>query len=68
MALRLLLLAVLSNCMAYLAAPSLTFCGFYVGKIDTTLFSGASQVISVRDGTRSAITMAIRRFKARCDV
>ena len=33
------------------------FCGFYVGKADTTLFNKASQVILVRDGDRTVMTM-----------
>ena len=34
------------------------FCGFYVAKADATLTNKASQVIIVRDGNRSAITMS----------
>ena len=34
------------------------FCGFYVGKADTKLFNKASQVVLVRDGDRTVITMA----------
>jgi Na+-translocating ferredoxin:NAD+ oxidoreductase RnfD subunit len=33
------------------------FCGFYVAKADTKLFNKASQVILVRDGEKSTITM-----------
>ncbi len=33
------------------------FCGFYVAKADATLFNKASQVILVRNGNRSSITM-----------
>ena len=33
------------------------FCGFYVAKADAKLFNKSSQVILVRDGTRSIITM-----------
>jgi hypothetical protein len=33
------------------------FCGFYVGKADATLFNKASQVILVRDGGRTVISM-----------
>jgi hypothetical protein len=33
------------------------FCGFYVGKADATLFNKASQVILVRDGSRTVISM-----------
>ena len=34
------------------------FCGFYVAKADTKLFNQASQVVLVRDGDRTALTMA----------
>ena len=40
------------------AAPSHAFCGFYVAKADTQLFNKASQVVLVRDGDRTVITMA----------
>ena len=33
------------------------FCGFFVGKADATLYNKASQVILVRDGNRTVITM-----------
>ncbi|MEM1173618.1 MAG: DUF2330 domain-containing protein [Pseudomonadota bacterium] len=33
------------------------FCGFYVAKADTDLFNEASQVVLVRDGKRTVITM-----------
>ncbi len=33
------------------------FCGFYVGKADASLFNEASQVIMVRDGDRTVISM-----------
>ena len=34
------------------------FCGFYVAKADTSLFNQASQVVLVRDGNRTVLTMA----------
>lgn len=34
------------------------FCGFYVARADTSLFNRASQVVLVRDGDRTVITMA----------
>jgi hypothetical protein len=34
------------------------FCGFYVARADTALFNEASQVVLVRDGDRTVITMA----------
>jgi hypothetical protein len=46
-----------------IGAPWLTdtvraFCGFYVAKADTRLFNRASQVVLVRDGDRTVLTMA----------
>ena len=40
------------------AEPAQAFCGFYVAKADTRLFNKASEVALVRDGTRTAMTMA----------
>jgi hypothetical protein len=40
------------------AAKAEAFCGFYVAKADTKLFNKASQVVLVRDGDRTVITMA----------
>ena len=40
------------------AAPADAFCGFYVAKADTKLFNKASQVVLVRDGDRTVLTMA----------
>ncbi|NNL86983.1 MAG: DUF2330 domain-containing protein [Myxococcales bacterium] len=34
------------------------FCGFYVAKADTKIFNEASQVVLVRDGDRTVVTMA----------
>lgn len=34
------------------------FCGFYVARADTSLFNQASQVVLVRDGDRTVMTMA----------
>lgn len=38
--------------------PLFAFCGFYVAKADAKLFNKSSQVIMVRDGDRSVITMS----------
>src|SRR5262249_50322577 len=38
------------------------FCGFYVAKADTKLFNRASQVVLVRDGDRTVLTM-VNDFK-----
>ncbi|HEY7171497.1 MAG TPA: DUF2330 domain-containing protein [Vicinamibacterales bacterium] len=41
------------------AAPTVgAFCGFYVARADTKLFNRASQVVLVRDGDRTVVTMA----------
>src|SRR5256885_13649461 len=41
------------------SVPTLVgFCGFYVAKADTKLFNRASQVVLVRDGDRTVMTMA----------
>lgn len=40
------------------ASRAEAFCGFYVAKADTTLFNKASQVVLVRDGDRTVLTMA----------
>src|SRR6476620_8018799 len=43
---------------AIFASPMLySFCGFYVSKADGTLKNKTSQVILVRDGDKSVITM-----------
>ena len=34
------------------------FCGFFVARADTALFNNTSQVVLVRDGNRTVITMA----------
>ncbi|MBT8095851.1 MAG: DUF2330 domain-containing protein [Woeseia sp.] len=41
-----------------LSATAQAFCGFYVARADTALFNKASQVVLVRDGDRTVITMA----------
>ena len=53
-------LAARTLCVAALisATPlAQAFCGFYVGKADAALFNEASQVIMVRDGDRTVISM-----------
>src|SRR5579864_7018605 len=52
-------LAVAVASIVALSTPSLSgFCGFYVAKADTKLFNQASQVVLVRDGDRTVLTMA----------
>ena len=41
-----------------LCATAQAFCGFYVARADTGLYNEASQVVLVRDGNRSVLTMA----------
>ncbi|HLX06931.1 MAG TPA: DUF2330 domain-containing protein [Thermoanaerobaculia bacterium] len=40
------------------AGAARAFCGFYVAKADTHLYNRASQVVLVRDGDRTVMTMA----------
>ena len=42
----------------FVSTTAQAFCGFYVAKADTNLFNQASQVVLVRDGNRTVITMA----------
>ena len=44
--------------LAPAARSASAFCGFYVAKADTKLFNKASQVVLVRDGDRTVLTMA----------
>src|SRR6188768_506076 len=52
------LLAVLTIAAAWHSQALLAFCGFYVAKADTKLFNKASQVVLVRQGDRTVLTMA----------
>jgi hypothetical protein len=49
--------AVIVLAMVWSAPPLLSFCGFYVAKADAKLFNKASQVVLVRDGDRTVMTM-----------
>jgi hypothetical protein len=55
---RILFGVALSTAIAWSSATIAGFCGFYVGKADTKLFNQASQVVLVRDGNRTVMTMA----------
>lgn len=44
--------------LALLAQQASAFCGFYVAKADATLFNNRSEVILVRDGERTILTMS----------
>jgi hypothetical protein len=48
----------LASFVAWWTPAMLGFCGFYVAKADTKLFNKASQVVLVRDGDRTVMTMA----------
>ena len=50
-----ILLSFLLCCGAITAS---SFCGFYVAKADTKLFNKTSQVILVRDGQKTTVTMS----------
>lgn len=43
--------------LAAVVSTSHAFCGFYVGKADANLFNEASQVIVVRDGDKTVVSM-----------
>jgi hypothetical protein len=55
---RILFGVALSFGLAWSSATIAGFCGFYVAKADTKLFNQASQVVLVRDGDRTVMTMA----------
>ncbi len=54
---RLVVALALSPFVALAPPLAQAFCGFYVGKADAKLFNEASQVILVRDGNRTVISM-----------
>ena len=55
---RILILTVAAALTVIVSATAQAFCGFYVARADTSLFNRASQVVLVRDGNRTVITMA----------
>ena len=55
---RMLFAVVLASAVAWSTPTIFGFCGFYVSKADTKLFNKASQVVLVRDGDRTVMTMA----------
>jgi hypothetical protein len=55
---RLLIALLTTAALAAATGTALGFCGFYVAKADTKLFNQASQVVLVRDGDRTVLTMA----------
>ena len=54
----LLFVAPLTLCVLLLSDALAAFCGFYVARADAKLFNRASQVVLVRDGDRTVLTMA----------
>ena len=54
------ILVTLAAAAAILTISSIAqaFCGFYVARADTSLFNRASQVVIVRDGDKTVLTMA----------
>jgi hypothetical protein len=55
---RILITTIAAVMTVALSSTAQAFCGFYVAKADTSLFNRASQVVLVRDGDRTVITMA----------
>lgn len=51
-------LAIFMAAAAWNGPALMAFCGFYVAKADTKLFNKASQVVLVRQGDRTVLTMA----------
>jgi hypothetical protein len=49
--------AALCLCTALSSTEALSFCGFYVATGDAKLFNQSSQVVLVRDGDRTVLTM-----------
>lgn len=45
-------------CLLACAAPAASFCGFYVATGDAKLFNHAAQVVLMRDGEHTVLTMA----------
>lgn len=51
-----IIFSLLAGCL--LTQQSFGFCGFYVAKADAKLFNKSSQIILVRDGDRTIVTMS----------
>jgi len=52
-----LVLAMLAVCAIARPPDARAFCGFYVGKADSSLFNHASQVVMVRHGDKSVLSL-----------
>ena len=55
---RYLILILTTTLTLAIGTTAQAFCGFFVARADTELFNEASQVVLVRDGDRTVITMA----------
>ncbi len=55
---RILVAVVAMSITVTVCSTAQAFCGFYVSRADTELYNQASQVVMVRDGDRTVITMA----------
>ncbi|MDJ0812652.1 MAG: DUF2330 domain-containing protein [Woeseiaceae bacterium] len=55
---RILITAAAAALTIVISTTAQAFCGFYVARADTSLFNEASQVVLVRDGDRTVMTMA----------
>jgi hypothetical protein len=55
---RIILVSFMTLCALFSAVQIQAFCGFYVAKADTKLFNNKSEVILVRDGNHTTITMS----------
>jgi len=55
---RTLVLTIAASLTIAVSSTAQAFCGFYVARADTSLYNQASQVVLVRDGDRTVITMA----------
>ncbi|MGI9271175.1 MAG: DUF2330 domain-containing protein [Woeseiaceae bacterium] len=55
---RTLVLTITATLTVAITSTAQAFCGFYVARADTGLYNQASQVVLVRDGDRTVITMA----------
>jgi len=55
---RILIITLTAALTLTIGANAQAFCGFYVARADTSLYNKASQVVLVRDGERTVITMA----------
>ncbi len=52
-----LVVAFMLAALLMVARPAEAFCGFYVGGADAKLFANASQVVLMREGTRTVLSM-----------